>query len=111
MKITTKGYIGLGILAIISPLGLYLPDKFKAGDAWGEWEASKIKDLIGYVPAGLDKLSSLWKAAMPDYAFKGWEDKGMWHLSFAYIASAIIGITLCIAGAYLVGKLLIKKNK
>ena len=37
MKTTTKLWIGLGVLAIASPLGLYLPDTFKAGEAWGEW--------------------------------------------------------------------------
>ena len=31
MKTTTKLWIGLGVLAVISPIGLYLPEKFKAG--------------------------------------------------------------------------------
>ena len=110
MKTTTKLWIGTGILAILSPIGLYLPDKFKAGSAWGEWGADEMQGLIGYVPAGLQKLSSLWNAIMPDYAFKGWENKGLGHLSIAYIAAAIVGIILCMAGAYMIGKLFSKKR-
>jgi cobalt/nickel transport protein len=109
MKITTKLWLGLGALAVLSPIGLYLPDKFKAGDAWGEWGGDKIKEFVGYVPIGFEKLSSLWHAVMPDYAFKGWEEKGFEHLSFAYIISAIVGIILCSIGAWILGKLLVKK--
>jgi cobalt/nickel transport protein len=111
MKITTKLWIGLGVLAVISPIGLLLPEKFKAGDAWGEWGPEKFKDLVGYIPHGLERLSTLWNAVFPDYAFKGWEDKGMGHLSLAYILSAVIGIALCAGIAYLLGKFLMNKNK
>lgn len=110
MKTITKLWIGLGILAIISPIGLYLPDQLKAGAAWGEWGSDEIQELIGYIPSGLQKLSTVWNAALPDYAFKGWEDKGLGHLSIAYIVSAIIGIALCVGGAWLLGKLLARKD-
>jgi hypothetical protein len=110
MKTITKLWIGLGILAVISPIGIYLPDKLKAGSAWGEWSSDEIQGLIGYIPNGLQKLSTVWNAVLPDYAFKGWEDKGLGHLSFAYIVSAVIGIALCIGGAWLLGKLLVKKD-
>ena len=110
MTTTKKMWIGLGILAIASPIGLYLPDKLKAGAAWGEWGADEMKELVGYVPAGLEKLSSLWTAAMPDYAFKGWEEKGLGHLSFAYVISALIGIAIITGVVLLLGKLLVKKN-
>ena len=110
MKLTTKLWIGLGGLAILSPIGLILPEKFKAGDAWGEWDAEKIKELVGYVPSGLKKLSSLWNAPLSDYSFKGWENMGMKHLSFAYILSAVIGIALCFGLAFLLGKFLAKKE-
>jgi cobalt/nickel transport protein len=110
MKTMTKLWIGLGILALLSPIGLYLPDKMKAGSAWGEWGADEMKGLVGYVPKGLEKLSSLWNALMPDYAFKGWEDKGLGHLSIAYIVAALLGIALCVGGAFLLGKLLAQKK-
>jgi hypothetical protein len=110
MKTITKLWIGLGTLAVISPVGLFLPDKLKAGSAWGEWGADEIKQLIGYIPSGLEKLSSVWKAAIPEYAFKGWADKGPGHLSVAYVVSAIVGIALCVGGAWLLGKLLARKG-
>ena len=111
MKITTKLWIGVGTLIILSPLGLIIPDHFKAGSAWGEWGADEMQKLVGYVPKGLEKLSGLWKAPMPDYAFKGWEEKPLAGLSIAYIASAVIGILTCIAVAFLLAKFLSWKRK
>ncbi len=110
MKITTKLWIGLGILIVLSPLGLIIPDHFKAGDAWGEWGTDGIKELVGYIPQGLEKLSSLWSAPIPDYAFKGWEEKGLGSLSFAYIFSAIVGIGLVVLIIFLLGKILARRE-
>jgi len=110
MKITTKFLIGIAVLVILSPLGLILPAHFKAGGAWGEWGADEMQKLVGYVPEGLAKLSSLWGAPMPDYAFKGWEEKGLSHLSFAYIISAILGIGIIVLVMIGIGKLLSKKD-
>jgi hypothetical protein len=110
MKIITKFWIGLGILIVLSPLGLLLPEHFKAGAAWGEWSAEEMQRLVGYIPRELEKLSSLWKAPMPDYAFKGWEEKGLPSLSFAYIISAILGIALVVIIVIFLGKALSKKD-
>ena len=110
MNIIKKLCIGLGILIILSPIGLILPDRFKAGSAWGEWGSDEMKELVGYIPQGLEKLGSLWNAPMPDYAFKGWEEKGLGHLSFSYIVSAVVGIALIAIVIFLIGKLLVKKG-
>jgi cobalt/nickel transport protein len=110
MSTTKKLWIGIGVLIVLSPLGLILPDKFKAGSAWGEWGSDEMKTLVGYIPRGLEKLASLWKAPMPDYTFKGWEEKGMSHLSLAYIASAVIGIAIIVAVVLFIGKLLARKG-
>ncbi len=110
MKTTTKFWIGLGVLVILSPLGLLLPEKFKAGSAWGEWGVEEVQELVGYIPAGLGKLSSLWNAPLPDYAFKGWEEKPLFNLSLAYIFSAVAGILLCVGAAFALGKILSKKE-
>ncbi|MFA5393979.1 MAG: PDGLE domain-containing protein [Candidatus Ratteibacteria bacterium] len=110
MKITTKLWIGMAVLIVLSPLGLILPDRFKAGSAWGEWGADEMQKLVGYVPNGLAKLSTLWNAPMPDYAFKGWEEKGLPHLSFAYIISAVLGIAIISVAAWFIGKVLTKKG-
>ena len=111
MKITTKLWIGLGALIVLSPLGLFLPEHFKAGAAWGEWGIDEIKKLAGYVPKGLEKLAQLWNAPLPDYTFKGWEEKGLSHLSFAYIISAIAGMAVTVMVALLIGRLLARKGK
>ena len=110
MKITTKLWVGAAILIVLSPLGLILPKRFKAGSAWGEWGVAGVQKIVGYVPTGLAKLSTIWNAPMPDYAFKGWEEKGLSHLSFAYIISAIMGIAIISVAAWLIGKMLAKKD-
>ena len=110
MKLTTKLWIGLFILMLLSPLGLIIPDRFHAGDAWGEWGADEMMKLVGYVPQGLSKLSGLWNAPMPDYSFKGWEEKGMTHLSFAYIISALLGVVVISGIVLVIGRLLARKS-
>lgn len=110
MKLTTKLWIGLAILIILAPVGLILPEHFKAGAAWGEWGAEEMKELVGYIPQGLEKLASLWNAPLADYAFKGWEEKGLPHLSFAYIISAIVGIGVTVVIVLLIGKVLARKD-
>ncbi|MCX6340226.1 MAG: PDGLE domain-containing protein [Candidatus Aureabacteria bacterium] len=110
MKITTKLWLGIVILALLSPLGILLPEHFKAGDAWGEWGSDTIKGLVGYVPQGLEKLSNLWGAPIPDYAFKGWEEKGLSRLSIAYIFSAILGVVVTAAAVLAIGKLLVGRG-
>jgi len=110
MKVTTKFWIGLAILIILSPLGLILPDHFKAGSAWGEWGADEMQKLVGYIPQGLERLASLWSAPIPDYAFKGWEEMGLARLSLAYIISALIGIVITVIVVMVIGKVLAKKE-
>lgn len=110
MKIITKFWMGLGVLIILSPLGLLLPEHFKAGSAWGEWGADEMQKLVGYIPQGLKKLSNLWAAPIPDYAFKGWEGKSLMSLSFAYVFSAVIGILVCVAAVFILGKFLSRKD-
>ena len=66
MRITTKLWIGIGLLAILSPIGLLLPAHFNAGAAWGEWGKDEIQKLVGYIPEGLNKLTSFWRAPLPD---------------------------------------------
>lgn len=110
MKITTKLWLGIVVLIILSPLGLILPERFKAGGAWGEWGADEVQKLVGYIPKGLAKVSSLWSAPLPDYAFKGWGEKGLSHLSIAYIISAIVGVIIIVIVALIIGKILSKKG-
>ena len=110
MKLLTKLWIALGVLIMLSPLGLILPDHFNSGCAWGEWGSHEMERLVGYVPQGLKRLSELWKAPMPDYAFRGWEQRGLAHLSLAYVVSAILGVAIIAIATWLIGKCLVKKG-
>ena len=57
----------------------------------------KSRNLIGYVPAGLEKtLITVECGLCPTMLSKGWETQGLGHLSIAYIVSAIVGIALCV---------------
>ena len=108
MSTIKKMWLGLAVLALVSPIGIILPDMFKAGSAWGEWGPDEMQKMLGYVPQGLKKLSELWNAPMPDYSFKGWEEKGLAMNSFSYIISAVAGIAIIVAVTMLLGKIATK---
>jgi len=97
------------ILSLITQVGIILPEFFKAKDAWGEWDKDTIKELIGYIPKGMEKLDGLWKAPFADYAIKSF-DNGIVKLSFSYIFSAVVGVCICIFLTFFVLKL-IKRNE
>ncbi len=100
MKTITKLWIFIAVLAIFAPIGLVIPEYFKAGSAWGEWGPDEIRELIGYVPKGLEKLSDIWAAAIPDYGTS----------TISYIISAVLGIIIVAGLTFLAGKLLGKKE-
>ena len=105
MKLINKLWILLIVLAILTPIGLFLPEHFKAGAAWGEWGAEEMTELVGYIPRGLEKIATLWRAPMPDYAFEGMEDRALRVQSAAYILSAIVGIAAVSMVILILGKL------
>ena len=111
MKTSRKLWIWLGILIAASPLGLIIPEIFKSGSAWGEWSAEKIKDLTGYIPEGLKKLSEIWSAPLPDYGIKSWGNKGLFRSGTGYIISAVIGVSVVVISVFVIGKLLAKKDE
>ena len=96
---------------MLSPLGLLLPGYFKAGDAWGEWGADTIRGIIGYIPQGLAKIASLWKAPMPDYALTNSVQNNPSSASLSYLLSALIGVFSVVVVTLLIAKLLSKKEK
>ena len=111
MKLTKRLLIGLIILILLTPIGIILPDHFKAGSAWGEWSKEEIVKLVGYVPKGFEKLADLWNAPMPDYSFKGWEDKGTFYACIAYMVSAVLGAAIIYFVLFLYGRILLRKEK
>jgi hypothetical protein len=105
MKTETKLWIGLGILMILTPLGL-----IAQGTAWGEWAAEEIKEMLGFTPAGLERVGSLWSAPMPDYSLPGWDEQPV-KASMVYILSAVVGVGVIVAAIFGLGKLLASREE
>jgi hypothetical protein len=98
-----KMIIAMAILVILVPLGL-----IATGETFGEWGLEELEEKIGYVPSGLEDLSSLWNAPLADYGFPGNETTV--GAIAGYIFSAIVGIALCGAAIYIIGKLVAKNE-
>ncbi|MFQ6101892.1 MAG: PDGLE domain-containing protein [Anaerolineae bacterium] len=99
MKGINKLWIGLGILALLSPLGL-----LASGTAWGEWGSDEFSDMLGYVPQGLAKFAEIWNAPLPDYTVPGLGDVP------GYILSAVVGIALVALVGWGLGRLLARRE-
>jgi cobalt/nickel transport system permease protein len=88
--------IALGVLVVLTPLGLLAP-----GGAFGEDSPSNL-DLgrfnLKAVPTGLARWSSFWNhAVLRGYGFKSGE-----HPNVVYILSALVGMAAIAAVVYLV---------
>jgi cobalt/nickel transport protein len=105
-----KLWIGLLIMALLSPLGILLPERFNAEDAWGEWGTETLERLLGYVPEGLRKLADVWKAPIPDYNF-GSEGASMTMQVISYIVSGILGVVLCSLTVYVLSRIFKRSEK
>jgi len=105
-----KLWLGLFIMALLSPLGIILPEKFGAEGAWGEWSHEVLEKLVGYVPEGLKRTVDIWKAPIPDYNFGG-ESALLSAKIISYIVSGIIGIILVSVVIIIILKLLFKNEK
>lgn len=109
-KSQKKLWIGLLILTLLTPLGVILPEKFKAGGAWGEWGPEELGRLIGYVPKGLKRLADLWKAPVPDYNF-GREGASLTTQVLSYLVSGLIGVLVVGLAIYVIAKVIFKNEK
>jgi len=107
VKLTKKLWMGIGMLALISPLGIIIPKWFHAEGAWGEWGLDEIEKVAGFVPEGMKHLAELWKAPLADYALPI-ESKGVAVESFGYVLSALIGIAIIAGVMYIITKLLVR---
>lgn len=100
--------IMVAVLVTLSPLGLYLPARFGAGTAWGEWSAEEIAKLAGYVPAGL--RHEAWKAPMPDYSLPGRESAPPATQAVFYVLAGLAGVAIIVLIAYAMNKLFWRKT-
>jgi cobalt/nickel transport protein len=109
-KLQKKILVILLVLSVMTLVGILLPLFFNAGDAWGEWSAQTVNDLVGYVPKGLARYSEIWKAPIPDYTVDS-KDTSMVHQSGYYIVSGIIGATATYVVMLLISKLIVNNGK
>jgi cobalt/nickel transport protein len=91
-SVINKLWIGIVVLALLSPLGIVIPAHFGAGGAWGEWSSGELSKIIGYTPAGMAKIANRYHAPMPDYGFRGDENASLKRQSIGYVVSAFAGV-------------------
>jgi len=75
-------WILLGILVLLSPLGL-----ISQNSAWGEWEQSYYEKLLGFIPKGIVQAKGV-EGLMPDYTLASTGSVTGYYLS------ALVGIVL-----------------
>jgi len=84
------------VMIILSPLGLLAP-----GTAWGEWGTEELTQLgLRFIPEGLNRLSTLWGAPVPDY-----DIPALGNVNLSYLLSAVLGAALTIMMVWLFGRL------
>jgi len=88
------------VLMISVPIGL-----LASGTAYGEWSTGELKQLVGFVPSGLDSMSNLWHAPFPDYSLPGLPNT-FFGLSLGYYVSAMVGVAICVGAFILIGKVI-----
>jgi cobalt/nickel transport system permease protein len=97
-------------IAIIVPLGLIAP-----GFAFGEGAPSDVQTAFGYIPSGLQQLSSFFSAPFSGYnlQFPFFSDANapLWHAAIGYEISGIVGILLIGGVAYGLGYLFRRRDR
>ena len=109
-KLQRKILIALIILSVVTPIGIFLPVLFNTGNAWGEWSAETVKELIGYIPQGLAKYAGTQKAPLAGYTFNG-NDSSLIHQSGYYIVCGIIGAMTTMIVTLILSKLIVRNGK
>lgn len=110
-QVFRKIALGLVLLIFITPLGLYLPAKFAAGTAWGEWSAQEIEVMTGHVPSGMQRLGSLWHhSLMPDYALPSRETAPLAVQSVNYVLAGVIGAVVLVVLIFVLKKFIARKE-
>ncbi len=97
-------WIILLVLAVLTPIGLWVPAHFHAGDAWGEWSLGTIREQTGRVPPGMAREAGRWQAPMADYA------PVRRSPSAGYVVSALVGIVVCGGLLWFLGRWLTRRE-
>ena len=96
----TPIYILLGTMIVLSPLGL-----LATGNAWGEWAASEVKNLVGYVPRAMTNGFE-FHAPLPDYSLAFIKNE-----TLGYVISAIVGAAIILIGCKAIAAIARRKPK
>lgn len=91
-------YMIIGILILATPLGL-----LANGTAWGEWGLEEIKNILGFVPKGMEE-GFQFNSPILDYSF------GQLNEYFGYILSALVGVIIILITFKVLGKIKLKRN-
>ena len=90
---------------MIAPLGLIAP-----GFAYGEGGPEDVQQAFGYVPAGLQTLSSFFSAPLSGYTiplpFLNGANAALWQAGVGYEIAGIVGILLIGAAILILGRVL-----
>lgn len=90
-------WVGLFVLAVVSPLGLLAP-----GTAWGEWGTEELAKMgLKAIPEGIARLSGIWGAPL-----QGYNLPALGNSNLGYILSAFVGILVVSVLAWLFTKIL-----
>ncbi len=103
-------WIAIVLLALLSPLAIYVQQLAHAGAAWGEWGPEGLRGLVGYVPEGLQRTAAIWSAPLPDYAFRAADQPSPSRSGLAYAISALLGVAACAGAVYLAGRWLVGRR-
>ncbi len=109
-KFQKKLWLGLLVMALLTPLGILLSQRFNAESAWGEWGVDKLEKLIGFVPEGLKKLTDLWKAPIRDYNLGGVAASKILQV-ISYMTSGFLGIGVCVLIVFIISRFIAKRGK
>jgi cobalt/nickel transport system permease protein len=102
--------VGLGVLLLLVPLGLYLPSKLGAAGAWGEWGGDELLGLTGFMPGGLHRLERLWHAPLPDYGPPQRSEMGLLGSMVWYLIAGTVGAAL-VAGLLLAARRILARRE
>ncbi len=86
------------LVFVLVPIGL-----IAEGPAWGEWDSNYFKNLLGFVPEGIEK-SKQFNPVFADYKF------GDLGSITSYYLSAFVGVVIIFLSFYML-KVLMKNER
>jgi cobalt/nickel transport system permease protein len=93
-------YILIVFLVVLTPLGL-----LAAGSAWGEWGTEDLKNLLSYIPQGMQNGFN-FNAVLPDYNIPALNSEIL-----GYLISAVAGTAFLLIIFKVVMEIIKKRNK